>query len=306
VRSAAALGQCDVVIVQHEYGIYGGDDGVEILPFLGALTSPVIVVFHTVLSAPTAHQRRVLESVAALADAVVVMTSTARDRLETLYDVPVEKVTVIPHGAPPVRPSAAALFRTTQPTILTWGLIGPGKGIEWGIAAMALLRDVSPAPRYVVAGQTHPKVLLREGEAYRERLVGQVRDLGLSDSVVLDNHYRHSAALAELVSSADVVLLPYDAVDQVTSGVLIEAVAAGKPVVATRFAHAVELLSAGGGILVNHKDPDAIAAALREVLVRRSTGFGAARPTPPDLLWPAVADRYRALARLLIRARVAA
>jgi glycosyltransferase involved in cell wall biosynthesis len=171
---------------------------------------------------------------------------------------------------------------------------------------MAQLRDMSPMPRYVVAGQTHPKVLLREGEAYRDSLVRQVRDLGLSDSVVLDNHYRHADALAELVSSADVVLLPYDAVDQVTSGVLIEAVAAGKPVVATRFAHAVELLSHGGGTLVPHKDPTAIAAAVREVLSRRASGFGAARQTPPDLLWPAVAERYRELARLLIRARVAA
>jgi len=306
VRSAAALAQCDVVIVQHEYGIYGGADGVEILPFLGALSAPVIVVFHTVLSAPTAHQRTVLEAVAALADAVVVMTTTARDRLESLYDVPLDKISVIPHGAPPVRSSTAAMFRTTQPTILTWGLIGPGKGIEWGISAMALLRDVSPMPRYVVAGQTHPKVLLREGETYRENLLRQVRDLGLSDSVVLDNHYRHAAALAELVASADIVLLPYDSGDQVTSGVLIEAVAAGKPVVATRFAHAVELLSHGGGILVPHKDPGAIAAALREVLARRSTGLGTARPTPPEMLWPAVAERYREVARALIRSRVAA
>jgi polysaccharide biosynthesis protein PslF len=306
MRSAAALNQCDVVIVQHEYGIYGGADGVEILPFLGALVAPVIVVFHTVLSSPTEHQRSVLEGVAALADAVVVMTTTARDRLTSLYDVPAAKVTVIPHGAPPVRASSAALFRTTQPTILTWGLIGPGKGIEWGIAAMALLRDLSPMPRYVIAGQTHPKVLLREGEAYRENLVRQVRDLGLSDSIVLDNHYRHAAALAELVSSADVVLLPYDSGDQVTSGVLIEAVAAGKPVVATRFAHAVELLSDGGGILVPHKDPVAIAGALREVLARRSSGFTPARATPADLLWPAVADRYLDVARRLIRAHVAA
>lgn len=304
VRAAAALADCDVVVVQHEYGIYGGADGVEILPFMGALTSPVIVVLHTVLSSPTEHQRRVLEAVVSLADAVVVMTGTARDRLETLYDVPMAKVTVIPHGAPAVRPTTVALFRTTQPTILTWGLLGPGKGIEWGISAMGLLRDLVPMPRYVVAGQTHPKVLLREGEAYRENLARQVRDLGLTDSVVLDNHYRHSAALAELVASADVVLLPYDSGDQVTSGVLIEAVAAGKPVVATRFAHAVELLTDGGGILVPHRDPQAIADALREVLSRRSVGT--ARPTPPDLLWPAVAARYRDLAARLIQARVAA
>ncbi len=304
-RAAALLAGCDVVLVQHEYGIYGGPDGDELLAFLVALSAPSIVVLHTVLTSPTPHQRSVLEEVVALADAVVVMTITGRERLETLYDVEMDKVSVIPHGAPPVRPSTAATFRTVQPTILTWGLIGPGKGIEWGIAAMAKLRDVAPMPRYIVAGQTHPKVLLREGEKYRETLADQVRDLGLTDSVTLENHYRHAAALADLIATADVVLLPYDSPDQVTSGVLIEAVAASKPVVATRFAHAVELLGDGGGVLVPHRDPDAIADALRSVLSRRATS-SPTRPTAPDLLWPAVSQRYLDVAHRLIRSRLAA
>jgi len=308
-RAAAQLDGCDVVLVQHEYGIYGGADGDEILPFLAAVRAPVIVVLHTVLSAPTPHQRQVLEEVAALADAVVVMTETGRQRLSNLYDVDLAHVTVIPHGAPATRIAAAAQRRTARPSILTWGLIGPGKGIEWGIAAMALLRDVVPAPQYVVAGQTHPKVLLREGEAYRTSLAHQVADLGLADVVTLDNRYRDSVALAALVQAADIVLLPYDSSDQVTSGVLIEAVAAGKPVVATRFAHAVELLSDGGGILVPHKDPAGIATALRTMVAAlgaRDVVTSAARQTPAELLWPAVAARYSDLARRLIRSRVAA
>jgi len=160
-----------------------------------------------------------------------------------------------------------------------------------------------------VAGQTHPKVLLREGEAYRDRLIEQVRRLGLGGAVNFDSQYRHQAALAELVNSADVVLLPYDSTDQVTSGVLIEAVAALKPVIATRFPHAVELLSDGAGLLVPHKDPGAIADALRTLLTRRDIAAGmtkAAGATAPELLWPAVAGRYRDLAERLIRARVAA
>ncbi|HEY3631580.1 MAG TPA: glycosyltransferase [Jatrophihabitantaceae bacterium] len=308
-HAAQLLADSDVAIVQHEYGAYGGPDGDEVLALLAELTVPSVVVLHTVLSAPTSHQRSVLERVASLADAVVTMTATAHDRLATGYAVDMGKVSVIPHGAPAVRSSHTLTFRTAQPTILTWGLLGPGKGIEWGIEAMAALADLYPAPRYLVAGQTHPKVLLHEGEAYRDRLVAQVRRLGLTAAVSFDSHYRHQAALAELVSSADVVLLPYDSTDQVTSGVLIEAVAALKPVIATRFPHAVELLGDGAGLLVPHKNPVAIADALRTLLTRRDIAAGmtkAAVATAPELLWPAVAARYRDLADRLIKARVAA
>lgn len=307
--AAQLLDATDVAIVQHEYGAYGGPDGDEILPLLAAVTVPTVVVLHTVLSAPTAHQRSVLERVASLADAVVTMTATARDRLATGYAIDMGKVSVIPHGAPVVRARHAPGFRTTHPTILTWGLLGPGKGIEWGIEAMAALRGLQPAARYMIAGQTHPKVLAREGEAYRTRLIEQVRRLGLTATVSFDSRYRHEAALAELVDGADVILLPYDSTDQVTSGVLIEAVAALKPVIATRFPHAVELLGAGAGLLVPHKDPAAIAGALRELLTRRTVAAGmttAAMATAPELLWPAVAAQYRDLAERLIRARLAA
>jgi polysaccharide biosynthesis protein PslF len=308
-RAAALLGASDVVIVQHEYGLYGGNDGDEVLALLSALTVPSIVVLHTVLSAPTAHQRAVLESVVSLANAVVTMTATAYDRLATGYGVDMAKVSVIPHGAPQLRTSRMPTFRSVEPVVLTWGLIGPGKGIEWGIEAMGLLRSLYPAPRYHVAGQTHPKVVQREGEAYRLGLQDQVRRLGLTGRVSFDSHYRDSEALAGLIATADVVLLPYDSTDQVTSGVLIEAVAALKPVVATRFPHAVELLSDGAGLLVPHKDPAAIAEALRTLLTRRDLLAGitkAAVATAPELLWPAVAKRYHDLAARLISARVAA
>jgi polysaccharide biosynthesis protein PslF len=309
MRRAAELNAGDVAIVQHEYGVYGGPDGDQVLPLLEALVVPSMVVLHTVLSTPTPHQKSILERVVALADAVVTMTTTARDRLATGYEVDLRKVRVIPHGAAPLPMTHSPSFRTTQPTILTWGLIGPGKGIEWGIAAMGLLRDLMPAPRYVVAGQTHPKVLVREGEQYRMSLQRQVQDLGLAATVTLDGYYRNTQALAELVASADVVLLPYDSTEQVTSGVLIEAVAALKPVVATRFPHAFELLSNGPGILVPHRDPNAIAGALRTLLTHRDLTAGmtrAAAVTAPELLWPVVAQRYLDLGRYLVEAQVAA
>jgi polysaccharide biosynthesis protein PslF len=308
-RSVAQLNTGDLAIVQHEYGVYGGPDGDQILPMLQALAVPSIVVLHTVLSAPTPHQKTVLEQVVASSNVVVTMTTTARDRLVTGYAVDAGKVRVIPHGAPAPAPSHLPGFRDTQPTILTWGLIGPGKGIEWAVAAMALLRDLPQPPRYVVAGQTHPKVLLHEGESYRNGLQRQIQDLGLASTVTLDGYYRHAQALAELVASADVVLLPYDSTEQVTSGVLIEAVAALKPVVATRFPHAVELLGSGAGILVPHRDPGAVADALRTLLTHRGVAAGmtrAAAATSTDLLWPAVAERYLRLATRVLEARVAA
>ncbi|MDP9091920.1 MAG: glycosyltransferase [Actinomycetota bacterium] len=306
------LNGCDVAIVQHEFGVFGGHDGEEILTLQDGLHIPCVVVLHTVLTAPTPHQREILELVMAKATALVVMTATAQDRLLANYEVDAAKLTVIAHGAPDTAHQAGAIaptFRSGRSTILTWGLLGPGKGIEWGIEAMAMLRDVHPMPHYVIAGQTHPKVVLREGEAYRNSLRDRVRRLGLGDAVSFDAHYRESDALIRLVASADIVLLPYDSTDQVTSGVLIEAVAAGKPVVATCFPHARELLAAGSGLVVAHQDPIAIAAALRSVITRGDLAANmssVAAASAPTLLWPAVAEEYRALASRLILASIAA
>ena len=224
-RAATSLSDCDVVIVQHEFGVYGGPDGQDVLTLLADVTVPTIVVLHTVLAEPTTHQRQVLEAVVGAASAVVTMTRAARDRLLAGYRVDAGKVSIIAHGAPdsairvrvrpPSRPRSLAEAR---PTVLTWGLLGPGKGIEWAIQAMARLRDIQPAPQYIVAGRTHPKVALREGETYRDGLSSLVRQLSLADAVSLDARYRDAASLADLVASADVVLLPYDSTDQVTSG----------------------------------------------------------------------------------------
>ena len=309
-RAATWLNMCDVVIMQHEYGVYGGADGSEILHLMDQLRVPSIVVLHTVLTDPAPHQRQVLESVISKADAVVTMTMSARDRLAAGYAADMTKVCIIAHGAPALQTTMAQpAFRTGQFTVLTWGLLGPGKGIEWGIGAMALLRDLQPMPRYLVAGQTHPKVLLREGEAYRDGLREEVRRAELGSWITFDAHYRNAGALASLVRSADVVLLPYDSTEQVTSGVLIEAVAAGKPVVATPFPHARELLAGGAGLIVPHRDPAAIAAALRSVITRRDVMTkmaAAAAATAPLLVWPAIAGQYRELAGRLISASVAA
>lgn len=303
--SAEALNDCDVVVVQHEYGIYAGRDGEDVLGVLARLRVPVIVVLHTVLTEPTPGQRRVLEDVVGHADAVVTMSVAARDRLLAGYAVArPEDVVVIPHGALPVDAPPFAP-RTGRPLILTWGLLGRGKGVEWGISALGMLRDLNP--RYLVAGQTHPKVLASEGEAYRTHLRERAAAFGVADLVEFDATYRPVDALAELVGRADVVLLPYESSEQVTSGVLIEAVGAGRPVVATRFPHAVELLAGGAGLVVPHRDPVAIAAALRRVLTDPGLAAGMgerARRLAPSVSWPAVARSYRGLSERLTATRV--
>jgi glycosyltransferase involved in cell wall biosynthesis len=297
--AANALNRFDVAILQHEYGIYPGDAGAEVLPLLRALKVPSIVVLHTVLSHPDALQRQVLERIAATADALVTMTDTARQRLIGGYVVDPHRISVIPHGAG--SHESAPREDHDRPHLLTWGLLGPGKGIEWALRALALLRDLSPAPAYTVAGRTHPKVLEQFGNAYRSSLQALAESLGVTSDVTWRDEYLDQADLSRLIRSADAVVLPYDSTEQVTSGVLIEAVGAGVPVVATEFPHAVELLADGPGLLVPHQDPEAMAAAIRHLLASpglagRLTGIAGG----PTLRWPAVAARYQALANRLL------
>ncbi|MBG0560292.1 glycosyltransferase [Actinoplanes aureus] len=299
VAATTALNRFDVAVVQHEYGIYPGDAGTEILPVLRSLRIPAIVVLHTVLTHPDPLQRSVLEQIGATADAVVTMTDTARQRLTTHYEVDPRKITVIPHGAG--SHNGVPREDHDRPHLLTWGLLGPGKGIEWAIRALARLDDVEPLPVYTVAGRTHPKVLEQQGDGYRESLKALAAELGVQDRVHWSDVYLEPADLSRLIRSADAVVLPYDSTEQVTSGVLIEAVAAGVPVVATEFPHAVELLADGPGLLVPHQDPDGMAMAIRRVLAEpglpgRLTGLAGG----PTLRWPAVAARYQALASRLV------
>jgi polysaccharide biosynthesis protein PslF len=313
--AAAALNGYDVAVVQHEYGIYGGRDGEDVLRVLAELSVPAIVVLHTVLSAPSAHQRQVLERIADAAAAVVVLSRTAALRLSAGYLVDAAKLSIIPHGAlssrrlsPPASfdPFAPPVPTARRPMVLTWGLIGPGKGIEWAIEAFAGLGGLAPAPRYVIAGRTHPKVLERDGEAYRDSLRDRAASLGVSADVEFDPGYRNTEVLMDLVRQADVVLLPYDSTEQATSGVLIEAVAACRPIIATRFPHAVELLADGAGLLVPHRDAAAMAEAIRKVLTQPALAASmtaASRRIAPESEWPAVAESYRRLAGALVGAR---
>jgi glycosyltransferase involved in cell wall biosynthesis len=305
-EAAAELSNCDVAMVQHDYGLYGGPDGDEVLEIMRRLTVPSIVVAHTVLVEPTIHQKQVLEEIVDTASAVVVMAQTAAQRLCSRFDVDPSKVTVINHGAanpdPAYRPA-----RGGRPMLLSWGLFGPGKGIEWAIDAMAGLKDLSPRPRYVVAGRTHPKVISSQGEVYRDMLVARSWAQGVAASVTFDSAYRDVRSLTHLIQDSTVVVLPYDSRDQVTSGVLVDALAAGRPVVATAFPHAVELLASGAGLVVPHGDPDALSHALRRVLTEPGLAESMEREAArlsPAFSWSAVAGQYARLADQILDDRV--
>ena len=299
IRAAATvLSNCDVAIVQHEYGIYGGEDGEEVLDLLKMISVPIIVVLHTVPVRPTVRQRSVLVAVAALADRVVVMTDSARNRLVATYPMDVSKIDTIPHGAStvtvvPVHDAHHSV--RSSPQLLTWGLLGPGKGIEHTIDALALLGDMHPRPRYTIAGVTHPKVFTRDGDAYRHDLIRRSWANGVAATVVFDDTYRTVEELTRFVASSAVVVLPYDSREQVTSGVLVDAIAAGRPVIATAFPHALELLSSGAGIVVPHGDPPALADAIRSALTdheRMADMESEARRLATSLSWSAVAQQY--------------
>lgn len=314
---ASVLDTYDVAVVQHEYGIFGGPDGQDVLDVVARVNVPVVSVLHTVLTEPTPNQHRVLAALVDASAAVVTMTQTARDRLVLGWGVDPSLVSVIPHGAVDNRravdnrgevPAPRAALGA-RPTVLTWGLLSQGKGIEWALLALADLRERTELPTYRVVGQTHPRVLERDGEAYRDGLVALTRDLDLTGSVRFDGRYLSGPELRQVVREADVVLLPYDSREQVTSGVLTEAVAAGKPVISTSFPHAVELLSGGAGLLVPQRDPGALADALEQVLTAGGLAgrmAATSRDLAESLLWPAVAQQYVALASSLVTAAVPA
>jgi glycosyltransferase involved in cell wall biosynthesis len=296
-----SLNQVDVAVIQHADGACGGVVGDEVVDILDGLLVPSIVIAHTIPNDPTSQQRSVLEAIAAMAGQVVVMSEVARKRLCLNYAVDRHKVTMIPHGA--TIPHTPRAKRPSRPTILTWGLLGPGKGIERVIDAMPSLDDLPGRPRYLVVGPTDPKALAVEGEEYRNARIEQARRMGVADSVSFDPGYYSQLALAALIQQSSVVVLPYDSTEQVTSAVLVDAIANGRPVVATAFPHAVELLNSGAGTVVDHDDPVALATALREVITQpRLAGSMAAeaRRRAPEMAWPMVASAYIELAQRLV------
>ena len=311
VRTARMLGRLDVdvVLLQHEFGIFGGRDGEYVLSFAQELAQPLVVTLHTVLSEPTPHQAEVLRELCAEAELVIVMTDTALRLLVESGACSEEKVRVVPHGAPArIAERAAGGLRARRSTssavsdpfrLSTFGLISPGKGLETVLEALPGMIERHPEIVYTIAGRTHPDVARREGERYRLMLERRVLELELGDHVEFDDRFLSINELSDLLAATDVFLTPYGNREQIASGALTFAIAAGCAVVSTPYWYAQDMLASGGGLLVPFRDPEALADAVCSYIERPDMLTAArteAQRIGSTLVWPAVAE---ATARVL-------
>ena len=292
------LSNVETAFVQHEFGIYGGESGSHLLVLLRRLRMPVIVTLHTVLEKPNPVQKKVLDEIINIAAAVIVMSETGADILERVHGAGPKKVHVIPHGAPErpfasTEPFKAPLGLSGHKVIMTFGLLSPNKGIETIIRGLPSILDRHPDAVYLIAGATHPHLVAREGEAYRESLVELARSLGVHDRLRFVNRYLGDEELVDLLQAADLYVTPYLTEAQITSGTLAYAIALGKPVISTPYWHAKEALADGVGIICPFNDTRAFAheitgllsdPAKREAMARRA--YKAGEPSR----WRKVAD----------------
>ena len=254
----------DFLLVQHEFGIFGGDAGGHLLAMLRDVAMPVVTTLHTVLSAPNDDQRKVMRELAAVSDRFVVMANRAEQLLRDVYDVPPEKIVMIPHGIPDMPFVDPAFYKDQfgvegRKVLLTFGLLSPGKGIEYVIRALPELVVDHPDLVYIVLGATHPHVKRQSGEQYHHQLQRLADELGVFENVLFENRYVDLEELCQFLGAADIYITPYLGAEQIVSGTLIYALGAGKAVVSTPYSYAQEMLAEDRGRLVPFKDFEAIA-----------------------------------------------
>lgn len=290
----------DILCLQHEFGIYGGPSGSHILALLKELRMPVVTTLHTIMEEPDAIQAKVMDGIILHSDRLVVMTNKGLEILKKTYGVEESKIDVIPHGIPDIPfidPSVSKKqFGLEGKTVLlTFGLLGPGKGIEYAIEALPEIIQRHPNIAYVVLGATHPQLVAHEGEKYRLSLERKAEDLDVKDNLVFLNRFVSLEDLAEFICATDIYLTPYLNKDQITSGTLAYVFGSGKAVVSTPYWHAQELLADGLGTLVPFRDPVAIAAGVCDFLDNpesmestRQKAYEIGR----SMIWPSVGQRY--------------
>ena len=305
---------CEALNVQHEYGLFGGENGEWIVDLIALVHKPVIVSLHTVLPNPSADHMRVTRTICATASAVVVLSATGKDILVDRYSIDPLKVNVVHHGVPdvPFRDTSAAkeaFGLGDRQIVSTFGLINSGKGLEYAIEAMRDVVVAHPEALYLILGQTHPVVRRQEGEVYRESLEKLVADYGLANNVKLIDRYLGFDELVSYLQATDIYLTPYLNPVQIVSGTLAYAVGLGKAVVSTPYLYAEELLAHGRGFLVKFRDADSIAQTMNSLLddrdLRASTQRRAYR-FGRQMTWPHVAQEYgRLFSSLLPNRRTA-
>ena len=292
--------KAQLVLVQHEYGIFGGPAGAHLLQLLDRVDPPVVVTLHTVLENPTPEQRAVIEALARRASKLVVMAEKGRQFLEQVHGIAPDKIAVIPHGVPdrPLGDIAAAKrrfgFEGLQ-ILLTFGLLSPNKGIETMIRALPEIVAANPRLLYVVLGATHPTLLARDGEAYRNSLLALAQQLGVERHVRFINEYAETGRLLDYLEAVDIYVTPYLNEAQITSGTLSYAVAMGKPVVSTPYWHAVEIITPKRGALAPFGDSLAFAREISALLAddeRREAARRDAYALGRTMLWSRLAEAY--------------
>lgn len=310
-RAAHALNRSgvDVVNVQHEFGIFGGEWGEYVLEFVQHLALPLVVTLHTVLSDPPAQARRILRALAQRADGIVVLSPSAVDLLQERYGIPHSRVRMIWHGVPtvdlvPREEAKAKLGLQDRLVLTTFGLVSPSKGIEDVLDALPSVLSAFPNTLYLILGETHPALRRREGERYRGLLLERVERLGLERFVRFVNRYLPDEELLVYLGATDVYITPYHNPDQIVSGTLSWAMACGCAVLSTPYRYAQDVLSDGRGVLVPFRSPQAIASALCNLLgdpeKRRRIGERAWQ-FAQQMRWPVVARQYATLFREVTR-----
>ena len=261
----------DAVWLQHEYGIFGGPEGAMVTELIDRIEAPLIVTFHTILTEPSPGQREVLRHILSRTAEAMVMSAHGRDLLIKLYGFSPDRITVIAHGAPDRPFGREAQFKAQlglagRPVLMTFGLLGPGKGLEHAIEALPAIVEKHPNVLYRIVGATHPNLVREQGETYRDGLKARVTELGIEANVAWDDRFLDTDELLDQIEACDIYLTPYPNLQQSTSGTLSYAVALGKAVVSTPYIHARELLADDVGVLVPVGDSAAIAATVNDLL----------------------------------------
>ncbi|MFZ0759765.1 MAG: glycosyltransferase family 4 protein [Candidatus Sulfotelmatobacter sp.] len=290
----------DMVCLQHEYGIFGGEAGSHILHLLRHLKMPVVTTLHTVLREPNPNQLRVMEEIAELSDRLIVMSQLSSQFLQEIFKIPGSKIDMVPHGVPDLPFLDPNFYKDKfgvegKAVLLTFGLLSPNKGIENVIRALPQILSRHKNVVYLVAGATHPHVLRREGEKYRASLQALAKEVGVESQVIFHNRFASPEEMAEFIGAADIYITPYRHEAQVVSGTLAYALGAGKAIISTPYWHAIELLDDRRGALVPFQNPDAIAQKTIELLdtpairhAMRKRAYLFAR----EMIWKRVAQGY--------------